>query len=148
MTGRRHWPCSHSARQELKLILFFWQLGMQFGSGGGLGSSQQGRLGTGSGGGGVYPQGSDIKSENGYGASSQVPGLTAAKAHASAHSAGTSSEHSVISPSRTCCAQSACNVSIAPGRGTSVRRKNSSRSESSSPSSRSRRSAPTAHGKS
>lgn len=36
--------------------------------------------GGGSGGGGVLPKGSAIKSENGYGSSAQVPGLSAAKA--------------------------------------------------------------------
>jgi hypothetical protein len=43
--------------------------------------------GGGSGGGGVLPTGSAIKSENGYGSSSQVPGLTALAAKQATHSA-------------------------------------------------------------
>jgi len=41
--------------------------------------------GGGSGGGGVLPTGSAIKSENGYGSSSQVPGLTALAAKQATH---------------------------------------------------------------
>ena len=49
------------------------QTARDFGSPGGTGHT-----GGGAGGGGVLPKGSSIKSENGYGSSSQVPGLTAA----------------------------------------------------------------------
>jgi hypothetical protein len=51
------------------------QTARDFGSPGG-----GGQTGGGSGGGGVLPKGSAIKSENGYGSSSQVPGLSAATA--------------------------------------------------------------------
>jgi hypothetical protein len=48
--------------------------------------------GGGSGGGGTDPQGSEIKSENGYGASSKVPGLSTAGAQeVSDHSPGSAS---------------------------------------------------------
>jgi hypothetical protein len=55
------------------------------GTGGGGGATGGGSPGGGaSGGGGELPQGSAIKSENGFGSSSQVPGLSAAQAKASA----------------------------------------------------------------
>src|SRR3954451_6492010 len=58
------------------------QTARDFGSPGGGGGG--GATGGGSGGGGVLPKGSAIKSENGYGSSSQVPGLSASKAKAAA----------------------------------------------------------------
>lgn len=51
------------------------QTARDFGSPGG-----SGHAGGGSGGGGVLPKGSAIKSENGYGSSSKVPGLSATAA--------------------------------------------------------------------
>jgi hypothetical protein len=60
------------------------QTARDFGSPGGGGSAAHG---GGSGGGGVLPTGSAIKSENGYGSSSQVPGLSASAASTAAKQA-------------------------------------------------------------
>ena len=57
------------------------QTARDFGSPGGAGGAGGGAAtGGGSGGGAVLPVGSAIKSENGYGSSSQVPGLSATAA--------------------------------------------------------------------
>jgi hypothetical protein len=60
------------------------QTARDFGSPGG-----GGQTGGGAGGGGVLPKGSAIKSENGYGSSSQVPGLSASTAQRAQSSAKT-----------------------------------------------------------
>jgi hypothetical protein len=60
------------------------QTARDLGSPGGGGGAP---TGGGSGGGGVLPTGSAIKSENGYGSSSQVPGLSALAAKQATHSA-------------------------------------------------------------
>ena len=63
------------------------QTARDVGSPGGGGGGGGAATGGGSGGGGVLPTGSAIKSENGYGSSSQVPGLSALAAKKATHSA-------------------------------------------------------------
>jgi len=96
------------------------QTARDFGAPGGGGHATGG---GGSGGGRVLPNGSAVKSENGYGSSTQVPGLTAAAVHkaatsnAKAHASSSSGHRHASTTSgrtRASAAAAAASVSAAP----------------------------------